>query len=48
MLKKVQQKGLSPQDVLAARAEYGWNKLPAVKQTGPWRIYLRQFPSFWS
>ncbi|MHA6323644.1 cation-translocating P-type ATPase [Roseivivax sp. CAU 1753] len=40
------QKGLTSQDVLAARQTHGWNELPTVKQTGPWRVLLRQFSSF--
>ena len=46
MFERAQQKGLSARDVLAARARYGWNELPKVKQTGPWRVFLRQFSSF--
>ncbi|MGA9251349.1 MAG: HAD-IC family P-type ATPase [Roseobacter sp.] len=46
MFEEARQKGLTPRDVLAARAQYGWNELPTVKQTGPWRVFLRQFSSF--
>ncbi|MFL4471125.1 cation-translocating P-type ATPase [Tateyamaria armeniaca] len=40
------QKGLTSRQVLEARQKHGWNELPAMKQTGPWRVLLRQFSSF--
>lgn len=46
MPKDLPKKGLTTRDVLAARQKHGWNELPAVKQTGAWRILLRQFSSF--
>lgn len=39
-------RGLSADEVLTARAKHGWNELPVVKQTGPLRVFLRQFTSF--
>lgn len=46
MPKDVLQRGLTSRDVLAARQKHGWNELPTVKKTGPWRVLLRQFSSF--
>ncbi|WP_299417771.1 cation-transporting P-type ATPase [uncultured Sulfitobacter sp.] len=40
------QTGLTEAEVLTARNVHGWNELPAVKQTGPLRVLLRQFTSF--
>ncbi len=40
------QKGMTAREVAVAREKYGWNELPAVKRTGPWRVLLRQFSSF--
>ncbi len=42
----VRQTGLTESDVLAARGIHGWNELPKVAQTGPLRVFLRQFSSF--
>ncbi|MFC6582263.1 cation-transporting P-type ATPase [Sulfitobacter aestuariivivens] len=38
--------GLTEAEVRAARTLHGWNELPTVKQTGPFRVLLRQFSSF--
>lgn len=38
--------GLGPQEVQAARAQHGWNELPAGKRVGPLRVFLRQFSNF--
>lgn len=46
MAKGALQKGLTSRDVLAARQKHGWNELPPIKQTGPWRVLFRQFSSF--
>lgn len=46
MAKGALQKGLTSRDVLTARQKHGWNELPPVKQTGPWRVLFRQFSSF--
>jgi Ca2+-transporting ATPase len=46
MAETMLQTGLTKAEVLAARDVHGWNELPAVKQTGPLRVLLRQFSSF--
>ena len=38
--------GLTHEQVLAARQVSGWNELPTVKGTGPFRVLLRQFSNF--
>lgn len=38
--------GLTRQEVLRAREQYGWNGLPAPKQVSPALVLLRQFSSF--
>jgi Ca2+-transporting ATPase len=40
------QTGLTEQEVFAARHIHGWNELPVVVQSGPFRVLLRQFSSF--
>ena len=39
-------RGLSEAEVLARRAQSGWNELPDASVSGPWSILLRQFSSF--
>lgn len=34
--------GLTAAEVLQARQEFGWNRLPPPPRPGPWRIFLRQ------
>lgn len=40
------QTGLTDQQVVAARQIHGWNELPVMTQSGPFRVLLRQFSSF--
>ena len=46
MAKTARQTGLTAQGVLAARHINGWNELPVVAQSGPFRVLRRQFSGF--
>lgn len=46
MTEIARQTGLTAQEALAARQIHGWNELPVVARSGPFRVWLRQFSSF--